>query len=962
MRGALLLALAGALAGVYRSDRLLFEIPAERAPRYFSKVGHALAKHHGLHFLLTFDEARPVEWMGRSEVHYPGTERVPGLLGKARRFDGRADTYLETSAHWPDLGPTYTLAMRLELDPTGMDQEIWYTSIHGRRTGFKLRDGQMTFFVPGGTNEQAAAYPFEAYGRSVHLAGVVEGPGGQARLYENGVLKASIPVEAVDHPDHNLEFGKMRWYGVSAPLCGTLDEAAAWTRALSPKEIRGRASSRQSMPRDLAPGPYWRWRFMRGLHRGIPFTLKLLDRFNVLLHEGRLANADLPDIQLHLSANDSRHFLRMHGRSRASGRRVARGANARHIHAQYDGQTVDARLWLDGSDTMYPLSSRPSFILETPVDAPAFGARRLRLTPPENMEDCLPEIGIPCADASGGLCRLSVNGQLKGIYHYESFDRRGLEPGERTEVADGPDSPIEWRRLFRARMPAAARSRMPLSPEAAAERLDHTRRLLVDDIFHPWSSREWAWRIRTCLAQAPAPSAPTRSAFDVLGRNPSPHYVVEDLDLSALRDVPASAVWSSSRPDLIGADGNVSRPDGDLPVGVELTATMGPGESAETLALAFRVMPKRPRLPALMLYVEEPLSNTKRVDFTAFFHPAGGEAPPRLLRGGQSSRGGIKHRGNTSYWRGKKKPFSLQFEEPHHLVGGTDTCHLYLLNGYTDTTKLRNRLAYDLFRAFASEGNPRFAPEIEWTEVFVNGAYFGIYEMCTRIHGQALGVEEAPEDPETSAVLYKMRAPGSLFAEARTGAFDQVLPPSTQIQRVAPLLDLLAFTSQADPGRFAREIGDWLDLDNAIDFLLLLNFTGNVDGRTTNFYLGRRAEPGSPFFFIPWDYDHTFEGKFSWLSNHLFDRLRKEVPGFEDRLKQRWSGLREGPLSEDALDARIDGMAAWLDGYMDWEFARLQREVPPTYRDKVEDLRQGVKAKLASMDARLVRIPPSAEN
>ena len=961
MRGALLLALAGALAGVYRSDRLLFEAPAEATARYFNKVGSALARHHGLYFLMTFDEARPVEWVGHAQVHYPGTERAPGHLGAARRFDGRMGTYIETSAFWPDLGPAYTLSVWVKLEDNHADQEIWYTSIQGRRTGFKLRDGQMTFFVPGGATEQAAAYPFDAYGRFVHLAGVVEGPGGKARLYENGALKAEIPVAAASHPDHNLEFGKMRWYVAAAPLCGTLDEAAAWKRALSPKEIRGRAKARLSMPRELAPGPYWRWRFMQALQRGIPAALKLLDRFNVLLHEGRLADADLPDIQLHLSANDSRHFTQMHERSLASGRRVARGANPRRIYAQYDDHTVEAHLWLDGSDLAYPSNPRPGYILETPAGAPAFGARWLRLTPPENMADRLLEIGTEQsaarADASAGLCRLTLNGQLKGIYHCEPFDRRGLEPGERAETAKGPDSPIDWRWSFRSLPPGAPPTSLP--PEAMASRLEQTRRLLDNDMFHPWSSREWAWRIRKCLAKTIPPAAQMPTAYAVLGQNPSPDYIIEDLDLGAFPGSPAGLSWSSSRPDLIDGNGKVVRPDGELPVGVELAASRGQGTAAETTTLAFRVMPRRSKLPALMLYVDEPLSNTRRVDFTAVFHPAGDKGPPRLLAGGQATRGGIKNRGNISYWHGQKKPFSLRFDVPHRLVDGTDTRHLYLLNGYNDATKLRNKLAYDLFRAFASAGNPRYAPEIDWTEVFVNGVYFGIYEMCTRIHGQALGVEETPEDAAASAVLYKIRVPGRLFAEVQTRTFNQILPPPNQLRRIDPLLELLTFTGQADREEFTGIIDGRIDLDNAIDFYLLLNFTGNADGQTHNFFLGKFAGPGAKFFFIPWDYDKTFDGKEALLTNHLFDRLRSEFPGFENRVLRRWDELRRGPLAETALDARIDVMAAQLSGYMDWEYKLLRRATPPTYEDHVEELRRAVKAKLARMDARLGRIPPA---
>ena len=98
MRGALLLALACALIRAYRSDRLLFELPEKAAEHEFFKIGHALAKHRGLQFLMTFDEPQPREWIGRGPVQYPGTECVPGRIGKARLFDGNRHTSLSTAA------------------------------------------------------------------------------------------------------------------------------------------------------------------------------------------------------------------------------------------------------------------------------------------------------------------------------------------------------------------------------------------------------------------------------------------------------------------------------------------------------------------------------------------------------------------------------------------------------------------------------------------------------------------------------------------------------------------------------------------------------------------------------------------------------------------------------------------------------------------------------------------------
>ena len=103
-RWILLLAMAAGAVTLWRSDRWLFEWPAEKSQHYFEGVGHRLAKHHGLAFLMTFDEAHPVEWIARGTVLYPGTTRVPGRLGFARQFDGKARTMLETTAIWPALG------------------------------------------------------------------------------------------------------------------------------------------------------------------------------------------------------------------------------------------------------------------------------------------------------------------------------------------------------------------------------------------------------------------------------------------------------------------------------------------------------------------------------------------------------------------------------------------------------------------------------------------------------------------------------------------------------------------------------------------------------------------------------------------------------------------------------------------------------------------------------------------
>ena len=142
----------------------------------------------------------------------------------------------------------------------------------------------------------------------------------------------------------------------------------------------------------------------------------------------------------------------------------------------------------------------------------------------------------------------------------------------------------------------------------------------------------------------------------------------------------------------------------------------------------------------------------------------------------------------------------------------------------------------------------------------------------------------------------------------------------------APFRDLSAFVASAPDAEFGARVGDVFDLDELADFWLLLNFSGNVDGRVTNQLLGRRASDGR-WLLLPWDYDKTFSSKSPQrdmvLSSPLFDRLFRTRPDFRDRIRARWAALRRGPFSDDALRERVAADAAILSPLMDEEWRLL---------------------------------------
>ena len=134
----------------------------------------------------------------------------------------------------------------------------------------------------------------------------------------------------------------------------------------------------------------------------------------------------------------------------------------------------------------------------------------------------------------------------------------------------------------------------------------------------------------------------------------------------------------------------------------------------------------------------------------------------------------------------------------------------------------------------------------------------------------------------------------------------------------------------------------------------------NMDGRITNQYIVRRRSDGR-WLVLPWDYDKTFladKSRDHRFSNPLYDRCRRCIPGFRERLVARWAALRAGPLSDEALERWIDERSAFLAPFMDEDF----RLVPPAdfhgaYPDAVGALRREVLFRARRLDAEPVPAP-----
>ncbi len=428
-----------------------------------------------------------------------------------------------------------------------------------------------------------------------------------------------------------------------------------------------------------------------------------------------------------------------------------------------------------------------------------------------------------------------------------------------------------------------------------------------------------------------------------LKNNPSPDYVIGDLDFSLGEINGVRIRYESLTPDSISSEGKVTRPtDRERRAGIRLTMTFG--NLSEFRDLQYYVMPLDLKLPLIMVHCAGRIDRRDRTECMVQLIENDG------IRRSEAIPGRVRLRGNTSVLAGKKQ-FSIKMDGEHDFLGLGRSRHLLLTSFYSDITFMRDRLSYDIYRSFTGRGSSRFAPSLHYVELVMNGKYRGVYGLSDRIDAVMLGFGEEHESAG-QPVLYKVKHNEASFSEIRRELYVQKVPSWKKKYHWQPLEDLLSFTAYSDDHTFREEFETFFNLENIMDSQILLDFTNNADGRTCNFYLARGAEAGDRFFIVPWDYDKTFRGDGRPL-NFLHKRLLATMPEYKERLRERWTELRGGILAEEAIMSRIEVMQAFLSpGAMERNYRLWKLNDGVTFDQEVAKLKIWIRDRLKKIDRR----------
>lgn len=373
-------------------------------------------------------------------------------------------------------------------------------------------------------------------------------------------------------------------------------------------------------------------------------------------------------------------------------------------------------------------------------------------------------------------------------------------------------------------------------------------------------------------------------------------------------------------------------------------------------------------LPVLKIEAKDPIVPAPKVPCTLAFLPGAASETETL-------HAAVRIRGATSQFY-EKKSYALTLEIPAQWLGMRKSTQWILQAAAVDRSLMRHKLSYDLFRSLSSNDGKRYATASRFVEIQINGRYNGAYLLMERVDRALLELSRFDPAASSHACIYKAVDHTANFSHRGHDGYEQQEPEPEALAYWEPLDEFNQFVSRAPDPEFRdpeKGIAARLDLDNAIDFQLLVLLTSNTDGITKNFILARDAvlpdasAPVPRFFFAPWDYDATFGRNWDarpvtpdrWLSNRLFDRLHKD-PAFRQQFAARWKQLREREFSVAAIHSLIDENVRTL-GDAAQRNATRWRTLDGPYPDRlsfeqdVAQMKEWVTARVQWLDAEIAR-------
>ena len=359
----------------------------------------------------------------------------------------------------------------------------------------------------------------------------------------------------------------------------------------------------------------------------------------------------------------------------------------------------------------------------------------------------------------------------------------------------------------------------------------------------------------------------------------------------------------------------------------------------------------------------------------------------------------IKYRGNSSSGYNKKS-FSLKFPEKI-AFRNLDSAYKWKLNAdYIDKTLMRNKLSYDLFKAFSKDN---ISPKINYVLLKLNGSPQGIYVLTQRVDENLLQLNKndsssrifkAPpisiptenhSQKHKNYIAYSQwnpfyenfseRAKEKLIKQAY---YNQRYPKIRQSDKKKDIHKITEFIFSSSNSDFSNSkiFKSFFDLENIIDWHLLLLVTNNADGLIKNFYIYKQNK-NEPYKFCPWDYDHSFGrdggGHLDLTSfidisqNKLIDRLIKtNAFNYKKKLYDKFLSLKKDKvLTYPSINKMIKKNIRLIKPHIKqneniWPLNNMLQFEESNFKKEIALIKSWIKNRLPQVEAYLLELNATA--
>lgn len=297
----------------------------------------------------------------------------------------------------------------------------------------------------------------------------------------------------------------------------------------------------------------------------------------------------------------------------------------------------------------------------------------------------------------------------------------------------------------------------------------------------------------------------------------------------------------------------------------------------------------------------------------------------------------LKYRGAASLGY-PKNSYTVTFPTDDHFEDDEedfdDRRKIVFTSLFDDNAYVRQGLCYDLWTAM---DDSRHDIQTMFAVVYINGAYEGLYVVTDHIDGEYWKDQGYDED----ANLYKAVSHDANFYDSYNGSpksswhagYTKEEGPDGDYADLDAFVQWAATASDAD---FAAGLGERFAMDELIDWWILVRFTEADDSGGKNAYL--YVDPaGGLIHHAPWDFNHSLgqtwqtereasstDYDFFW-SNNLFKRALGD-PALAPVWEARMRAALDGPLANDAVQARIDDRVARLKPSMDRDWDKWREQ------------------------------------